>query len=59
MDDFKSHFIQEEAFGKLGNELKEDTKAIWGSMSAQHMVEHLSEIFRTFYRESPLWPHYS
>ena len=53
MDDFKSHFIQKQALGKLGNELEEDTKAIWGVMSAQHMVEHLAEIFRISIEDHP------
>lgn len=37
-------FIQE-TFPKLLENLKEDTPAIWGIMSPQHMLEHLSALF--------------
>ena len=55
MDELKSNFIRVEALEKLKNDLKVDSQAVWGKMSAQHMVEHLSRIFlMSIEKENPI-----
>lgn len=39
--------ITDDFFESSVNSLKEDTKPLWGTMSAQHMLEHLEFTYRT------------
>lgn len=48
----KSHWTLEEALEAL-EKLNPNTKAEWGSMSAQKMVEHLSDFFRVASAKTP------
>ena len=45
MDQAKRKFVEKE-FVELLKKLKPDTKGKWGVMSAQQMVEHMSDAFR-------------